>query len=116
MAKKSKRTTMKKKVTKAKSSISKMGAADPSKLVKTTMESVIKKKGQNYECQICGRSNKTPIDAMTHLLDHGSTALAGMSKLVQDQREGNVTKEGRRKADKEGRRKEDMMEAAGKEK
>ena len=77
---------------KASSLQKKVANIDTTKLAKNAMETVIKKKGQSYECQICGKGSKTPIDAMTHLLDHGSSALEGVSNLIKEQREGRVAK------------------------
>jgi hypothetical protein len=54
-----------------------------------------KKKLDEFKCQICGRKSDNPVEAMTHLLDHGSSALESVSKLIKDQKEGRVSKSDR---------------------
>lgn len=50
------------------------------------------KKG-TYICQICGKEAKNSVDAVTHYLDHGSSALEAVNALIKDQKSGRVTKE-----------------------
>lgn len=57
-------------------------------------------KSQLIQCQICGRKTENPVDAMTHLLDHGASALEGVSKLIKDQKEGKVSKVDRESSSK----------------
>ena len=59
----------------------------------------VRSKSREIECQICGRKANNPVDAMTHLLDHGSSAMEGISRLIKDQKEGRVSKTDR---DKDG--------------
>jgi len=59
------------------------------------------KKSNPYKCQICGKISKNSAEAITHLLDHGSSTLKGVSKLVKDQRQGRVSPEDRKKISEE---------------
>ncbi|MDE1870928.1 MAG: hypothetical protein KGI06_01680 [Candidatus Micrarchaeota archaeon] len=56
------------------------------------MEMLVAKRGKSYVCKICNNSAKDPIDAMVHIMDHGSSALEGVSRLIKDQRDGKVSK------------------------
>lgn len=49
------------------------------------------KKIESYTCQICKRENKNSIDAVTHYLDHGQSALTAINALIKDQKSGSVT-------------------------
>jgi hypothetical protein len=53
-----------------------------------------KSKG-TYKCQICNRETKSSVDAITHLLDHGSSALNAINALIKDQKVGRVSTEER---------------------
>lgn len=71
---------------------SKMGrdvkSAAHTKLAKPTKEGT-------YKCQICGKEEKDPVMATTHMLDHGSSALESVSSMIKEQKEGRVSKEDR---------------------
>ena len=58
---------------------------------------------KNYKCQICNKESKDPIDAMTHYLHHGSTALASVTAMIEDQRTGSVTTEDKARISEEAR-------------
>ncbi len=44
-----------------------------------------------YKCQICNKETKNSVDAITHLLDHGSSALEAVNALIKDQKIGRVS-------------------------
>ena len=52
-------------------------------------------KVESYKCQICNKEAKNSVDAITHYLDHGSSALNAVNALIKDQRTGSVTTEDR---------------------
>ncbi|MGD0728761.1 MAG: hypothetical protein ABR981_01660 [Candidatus Micrarchaeaceae archaeon] len=56
-------------------------------------------KEESYKCQICGKEAKNSVDAITHYLDHGSSALNAVNALIKDQRTGSVTTEDRARVD-----------------
>lgn len=56
-----------------------------------------------YKCQICNKETVNPVDAMTHYLDHGSTALAAVNAMIKEQRTGSVTTEDRTRITEENR-------------
>ena len=53
----------------------------------------LEKKIETYKCQICGKESKDAVDTMTHYLHHGSTALAAVTAMIEEQRTGSVTVE-----------------------
>ena len=53
------------------------------------------RKMETYKCQICNKDAKNPVDAITHYLDHGSSALNAVNALIKDQRTGAVSVEDR---------------------
>jgi hypothetical protein len=63
------------------------------------MNNEIKNKGMDgieektYKCQICSRETKNSVDAMTHYIDHGSSALEAVNALIKDQKIGRVSVE-----------------------
>lgn len=57
------------------------------------MNNEIKNENKSYKCQICNKEAKDPVEAMTHYLHHGSTALAAVTAMIEDQRTGSVTSE-----------------------
>ncbi len=58
---------------------------------------------ETYKCQICGKDSKDSIDAMTHYLHHGSTALAAVTAMIEEQRTGSVTAEDKTRITEENR-------------
>jgi hypothetical protein len=64
-----------------------------------------KNEDKNYKCQICNKESRDPIDAMTHYLHHGSTALAAVTAMIEDQRAGSVTVEDKARISAEGKAK-----------
>ncbi len=58
---------------------------------------------QTYKCQICSKDSKDSIDAMTHYLHHGSTALAAVTAMIEEQRTGSVTAEDKSRITEENR-------------
>jgi hypothetical protein len=57
------------------------------------MNNDTKNENKTYKCQICNKEANDPVDAMTHYLHHGSTALAAVTAMIEDQRSGSVTAE-----------------------
>jgi hypothetical protein len=49
------------------------------------------KEVKTYKCQICNKEAKDAVDEISHLLDHGSTALARVTAMIQEQRSGSVS-------------------------
>ncbi len=64
---------------------------------------------KNYKCQICNKETANPVDAMTHYLDHGSTALAAVNAMIKDQRTGSVTTEDRARISAENKATENKV-------
>ncbi len=57
--------------------------------------------GKNtYKCHICGAETESSIAAITHLLDHGSSALEAINALIKDQETGRVSTEDRASDDR----------------
>lgn len=61
------------------------------------------KDDKTYKCQICNKEAKDPVEAMTHYLHHGSTALAAVTAMIEDQRTGNITTEDKVRITEENR-------------
>jgi hypothetical protein len=55
----------------------------------------VKEENKSYKCQICNKEVSNPVDAMTHYIDHGSSALAAINALIKDQKIGRVSIEDR---------------------
>lgn len=53
---------------------------------------IMGKKGDSYKCHICGKETKSSVDAMTHLIDHVTSALEGVNNLIKEQKTGKVDK------------------------
>lgn len=53
---------------------------------------IMGKKGNYYKCHICGKETKSSVDAMTHLIDHVTSALEGVNNLIKEQKTGRVDK------------------------
>lgn len=49
------------------------------------------KKVESYTCQICSKNTTNSVDAVTHYLDHGSSALNAINTIIKNQRTGSVT-------------------------
>jgi hypothetical protein len=65
---------------------------------KEIVKETIANDDKTYKCQICGKDTGNSVDAMTHYLDHGSSALEAVNSLIKDQKIGNVSTEGKQKA------------------
>jgi hypothetical protein len=46
---------------------------------------------KTYKCQICNKETRNSVDAMTHYIDHGSSALEAINELIKEQRTGSVS-------------------------
>lgn len=49
----------------------------------------------SYHCQICQKQTANSVDAVTHLLDHGTSALEAVNALIKDQKIGRVSTQDR---------------------
>ncbi len=61
------------------------------------IDRMIGREGKNYVCHICGKESKDAVDAMAHLIDHGTSALEEVSDMIKDQKSGKVSAEDRKK-------------------
>lgn len=55
------------------------------------------KEKKTYVCQICNKQATDAVDEISHLLDHGSTALTRVTAMIKEQRSGIVSADDRAK-------------------
>ncbi len=67
---------------------------------KNENEKINEKHSDVYKCQICNKESKNSIDAITHMLDHGSSALEAITALIKDQKVGRVLTSDRARDDR----------------
>jgi hypothetical protein len=58
---------------------------------KKMMANIVGKEGGTYKCHICNKETNSSVDAMTHLIDHVSSALEAINTLIKDQKTGKVS-------------------------
>lgn len=63
-------------------------AANEMKNRKTNSE-----EGKTYRCKICNEESEDSVDAITHQLEHSSSALETVSDLMKEQKYGDPSKE-----------------------
>gem|GEM_PF-5836993 len=86
------------------------------KIDKKIDKKINKKHSDTYKCQICNRESKNSVDAITHLLDHGSSALEAINALIRDQKVGRVLTSDRARDDRVRTSTDDDMAASKKKK
>lgn len=45
-------------------------------------------KPETYKCQICNKETTNSVDAVTHYMDHATSAMGAINALIKDQRTG----------------------------
>ena len=58
-----------------------------------SFDRIMGKERNDYICHICNKESRNAVDAMTHMLDHATSALESISDMIKDQEMGNVSHE-----------------------
>jgi hypothetical protein len=68
------------------------------KTMNATIDNIMGKEGKSYRCHICNKTSKNSVDAITHMIDHSSSALEAINAMIKDQKGGKVSNDDRQEA------------------